>query len=201
MTVTVIATVLLKLFQYLREQVESRLYSSITISSSNILFKKVNRFLVETDKIRADKVAFMKCKLKAKEGDTSWMDLCFGEDANNKKPQVEFLPGAGDHLFKNKDGKLMWINQSVTEEMKAGLDSMPTVLEELKISCYGQDPQPIKVLIEQAIDYSQQLESNMLKIYEVNLWKEWFETIQKKPRPIDSVILEGNIAQEMIEDV
>jgi hypothetical protein len=59
--------------------------------------------------------------------------------------------------------------------LKAGEDSLPTVLEELKITCYGQDTSPIKILIEEAIDYCQQKESNMLKIYEVDLWKEWYE--------------------------
>ena len=107
--VSALVAVAYKIFRYMREQIEGRLYSSITISSSNALFKKVNRYLVETGKVNTDKVAHIKCKLKVKEAET-WMDICFGDDDHNRKPQVEFLPGPGDHFIRNSLGKLMWIN-------------------------------------------------------------------------------------------
>lgn len=42
----------------------------------------------------------------------------------------------------------------------------------------------------------------MMKIFQVDRWGEsWEECQQKKPRSLDSVVLEGNIAQDIIADI
>jgi chaperone BCS1 len=56
--------------------------------------------------------------------------------------------------------------------------------------------------MDEAIDYAEEKETERMKVFQVTKWgRSWEECLQKKPRSIDSVILDGNIAEEVIADI
>lgn len=68
--------------------------------------------------------------------------------------------------------------------------------------CYGQDTAPLRELIQEAIDFAQEKESSLVKIYQVHRWGDmWDECQQKKPRPLNSVVLDSNIAETVVNDI
>lgn len=89
----------------------------------------------------------MKCQLK-KKGFTWWWNRSKEE---NQKPEVEYLPGPGNHFFTYK-GKKMWAIQSEGETLMTGWEKKPTKQEILVIMCYGQDTKPLKELVDEAIN-------------------------------------------------
>jgi chaperone BCS1 len=60
----------------------------------------------------------------------------------------------------------------------------------------------LRKLIDDAIDYSTEKENNLLKIYQVHRWgDQWEECQQKKGRTLDSVVLDSNVAETVINDI
>lgn len=83
-----------------------------------------------------------------------------------------------------------------------GWEKKPTKQEQLVIWCYGQDTRPMRKLVQDALDFSQEKESNLLKIYNVHRWGDmWEECQQKRPRTLDSVVLDSNIAETVCSDM
>ena len=79
------------------------------------------------------------------------------------------------------------------------VEKKPTKQETLSIMCYGQDTKPRRELVQEAIDFAQEKETDLVKIYQVHRWGDmWDECQQKKPRPINSVILDSNITETVI---
>jgi hypothetical protein len=41
--------------------------------------------------------------------------------------------------------------------------------------CYGQDTKPLRELISEAIDFAQEKETNLVKIYQVHRWGDMWD--------------------------
>ena len=83
-----------------------------------------------------------------------------------------------------------------------GWDKKPSKQEILTIFCYGKDTTILKELISEAIDFAQEKDSSLTNIYQVHRWGIGWEKCQsKRPRTLDSVVLDSNIADEIIKDV
>jgi len=52
------------------------------------------------------------------------------------KPEVEYLPGGGNHIF-TYEGTKMWASQVEGPTLATGHMRMPTRTETLYITCYG----------------------------------------------------------------
>lgn len=88
------------------------------------------------------------------------------------------------------------------ETLMTGWERKPTKQEQLSIMCYGKDTRALKELINDAIEFAQEKDSNLIKIYQVHRWGDmWEECQQKKPRTLESVILDSNIAETVINDI
>lgn len=81
-------------------------------------------------------------------------------------------------------------------------DRRPLVLETLTLSCWGLDNSPILLLVHDAMAASHAEETDDLTIYvQSNGWPSGFiKALSKKPRPLESVILDQNLATELISD-
>jgi len=91
----------------------------------------------------------MKCQIK-KKGFVWWWKRAAQD---NEKPEVEYLPGPGNHIFSFR-GKKMWAVQSEGETLLTGWEKKPTKQEQLSISTYGKSTEPLRALVEEAIDFS-----------------------------------------------
>jgi hypothetical protein len=139
----------------------------------------------------------MKVHIKPKEQRWWWMP----SKNENAKPEVEYLPGGGHHIF-TYEGTKMWASQYEGRTLATGREKKPTKSETLIITCYGQNTAPLKTLVQASIDFFEEKETEMMKIFQVDRWGEgWEECQQKKPRPLESVVLEGNVAEDIISDV
>ncbi len=119
----------------------------------------------------------------------------------NTRPEVEYLPGAGNHIF-TYEGTKMWASQNEGRTLVTGFEKKPTKSETLIITCYGQNTAPLKTLVQASIDFFEEKETEMMKIFQVDRWgMGWEECQQKKPRPLESVVLEGNVAEDIISDI
>ena len=57
-------------------------------------------------------------------------------------------------------------------------------------------------MVQEAIDFHVEKETDLVKIYQVHRWGEmWDECQQKKPRPLNSVVLDSNNAEMVVEDI
>jgi hypothetical protein len=56
--------------------------------------------------------------------------------------------------------------------------------------------------VQAAIDHAEKKETGLMKIFQVHRWGgRWEECQQKKPRALESVVLDGTIAQDIIADI
>ena len=107
-------------FNYVYTSIRRKMTCSITISSSDDVYRMVLDFLASKGFL-AGSMTQMKCQLK-KKGFTWWWNRSKEE---NQKPEVEYLPGPGNHFFTYK-GKKMWAVQSEGETLMTGWEKKPT---------------------------------------------------------------------------
>lgn len=69
----------------------------------------------------------------------------------------------------------MWASSVEGKTLLTGYEKKPTKQETLVITCSGSDTSALRKLVQEAIDYSQEKESNQLKIYQVHRWGSMWE--------------------------
>lgn len=89
-------------FNYVYNSIRRKLTCSITITSGDDIYKMMIDFLSSKGYLQ-NSMTQMKCQLK-KKSFTWWWQRSKEE---NQKPEVEYLPGPGNHFFTFK-GKKMW---------------------------------------------------------------------------------------------
>jgi hypothetical protein len=65
------------------------------------------------------------------------------------------------------------------------------------ISAYGTDTAIIKEFIDSAIINSMKKEWDKIGIYELGWCQLWFKAKAKKPRSLDSVVLDTNLSEKI----
>lgn len=106
-------------FNLIYEQVRRRIVCSITINSSDDVYKMVIGFLTQKGYLQGS-MTQVKCQLKKKKH-TWWYNMSKEE---NKKPEVEFLPGPGNHFFTYL-GRKMWASTVEGETLMTGWEKKP----------------------------------------------------------------------------
>jgi chaperone BCS1 len=67
---------------------------------------------------------------------------------------------------------------------------------------YGTDTAIIKDFINEAVEHCMKKDSNLISIYEQHRWGlGWTKAQSKKPRELESVVLNSNLQQELITDI
>ncbi len=100
----------------------------------------------------------MKVQVKKKE------QMWWFRKEDSKKPEVEYLPGYGNHFF-YFGGKKMWAMTQEGKTLVTGYEKKPTKQDTLMIMCYGQDTSPLRRLVQEAIDFHIEKETDLVKIY------------------------------------
>ena len=89
-------------FNFVYTSIRKKMTCSITISGTDDVYKMVLD-LLNSKGYLSNSMTQMKCQLK-KKSFTWWWQRSKEE---NQKPEVEYLPGPGNHFFTYK-GKKMW---------------------------------------------------------------------------------------------
>jgi len=86
--------------------------------------------------------------------------------------------------------------------MLLGCDRTPTVPEYLDIYAWGTDTGVLKDFINTCINHCMLKDNDTIGIYELHRWGlGWIEAQKKKPREIDSVVLDKDITQNLKDDI
>jgi len=138
--------------------------------------------------------------IKANKQNSIFSSKIGGEDIS--KDRVQFVPGNGKHIIKYKK-KLMWFSRFSAPDglITTGWENKPFILETLHLSCFGTDPTIVKELFHDAMLDSLEQHRDKVKIYVLGRWWGWEMALARSRRPMDSVVLHGDTANELLEDV
>lgn len=173
------------------------MYCSVEIKGDDDTFKWVNKYMQDKGLIVDDTVLL--AKIKQNEG--NWWEEIFKAKDDKKKPEVDFAPGAGMHIFKFK-GKTMWVTHVIGKTITTGWEKQPTELETIHIVTWGTDTAIIKELIDAAVEHCMEKENDLIGIYELHRWGlGWTKVQSKRPRSLESVILDKDNATKLLDDI
>ena len=86
--------------------------------------------------------------------------------------------------------------------MILGWERQPITPEYIDIHCWGTDNTIIKDFIQTAIDHCLSKDAEAIEILELHPWGlGWIAASVKKPRPMDSVVLDKNLTNQVVDDI
>ncbi len=96
----------------------------------------------------------------------------------------------------------MWAFQNQGKTNCVGWDNKPETEEQIIVICYGQDISLIKQLIDESVEFNMEQDRGLLSIYEVpGWWDIWIKSMTRKARPLDSVLLDSDIMEQLVNDI
>ena len=96
----------------------------------------------------------------------------------------------------------MWAVQDQGKINLVGYDNKPQTSEKIIIMCYGSDTALIQTLIDDSVIFSMDQDKGLLGIYQTMSWMAmWVKVMTKKARPVDSVVLDEEIAETLTKDI
>lgn len=116
---------------YIYNYIRRSLTCQITISGSEAIYKIVLDYLIFKGLLNFS-MTHSKCQLK-KKSFTWWWQTSKEE---TQKPQVEYIPSAGNHFFIFKNKKI-WASTSEGETLITGWEKKPTKMEYLTLLTNG----------------------------------------------------------------
>jgi len=135
------------------------------------------------------------------------LDKLAGEDADddnvvshttydNSSQRIVFTPGLGNHIFRYK-GTWIWVQRQIE-----GKDPDETYPEEFfQIQTLGKNTQILKDLINEAYQFYYRKRIGKITVRRSDGYGGWQQTGLQDARSLDSVILHGDIAQDLIRDI
>ena len=78
---------------------------------------------------------YLNAQIKARDK-KGWWDFDKAKD-RTARPEVEYIPGNGSHLFTYKEGSQMYMIQSSEKALSIGFDNKPTKYEKIYIGYKG----------------------------------------------------------------
>lgn len=185
---------------FIKQRLISRFTASLTIESSDPLYQWIFDYLIEKGFL-SKSLSSLNCKSERKKNSPFWYS---SNDigADSEKPELSFLPSVGFHVFLYKGIKIN-IFHEVGNTIKTGYERKPTKLETITLSCFGPwNLKTLKSLCEEALQIALTKDHDKTKIYALARWDIfWEKVLTKNPRPFHTVILDTNIAEEIVEDI
>ena len=176
------------IFNFLKDKFLRNLMVSVTIESSDAVYKWLLVYLTENGYL-AENMSEVIVKVVKKK--RQWYE----PKKAKEKTKVEYYPSPGKHFFVYK-GKKMWAFQTEGKTQLVGWENKPATEETIVLVCYGSDLVLIQQLIDDAVVYCMEQDKGLLGIYEVGGWLGmWVKVMTKKARPLDSVILDMDLAE------
>ncbi|MFB2531835.1 AAA family ATPase [Paracoccus sp. p3-h83] len=121
-----------------------------------------------------------------------------GEDAGDSPgataPFVHLSPAPGFHIFRDQ-GRWLMIHRQI--------EVSQTVLERVTLMGFGRDPAWLRGLVDQALTAREDAERDHLSIHAPDPYEagQWTRVRLGQPRPLDSVVLQGGLAQDLRADL
>jgi hypothetical protein len=163
MLVSSIMGALYYILNFLYEEIKRRLMSQVTIKSDDPIYRKVLSYLQVYGKKSGSTSSIYRCQVKPNDTENQWW--LSNSKSLTAKPEVEYQPGQGNNLLVYKDGTRMWVSHYSGKILKTGWSKQPTQSFILDISCYGNNAEPLKNLVQDAIDYFEEKETDKMKVF------------------------------------
>ena len=174
-----------------------RIVIEIDIPDRDEVFNWLDGWLAEHKyQKRCRLVTVYSSKKKHNEG---YDDCTPADQIKHKRPKIFMSPAPGLHYLFYK-GRLVILSR----ERKDGSDQKGSMTfgfrETFNIKIFSRNKQLIIDLITEARELAYPPEDDRISVYMPN-YGSWNRTAKKIPRPIESVILDGNLTNQILEDV
>jgi chaperone BCS1 len=113
---------------------------------------------------------------------------------------MQFLPGEGQHLFKFR-GKWVWLSRSISSPVSGGYYGRPITTETLSVSMIGRTQGVLIDMFMEGMKLYRREETHVTKVYTLEDGYDWRVASQRRPRPLDSVVLDGNLMTSIVDDL
>ena len=194
-------TVLYYLCFFLKSFVQNHFISTISLDSSDLTFQWVLDYLLIKGYISRGMSNFT-CKIRrsAKSGPIWESSKDFNKD--QEKPKIIYTPGIGYHSFVYK-GLRIYFTHVVIDRLTVGFERKPMTVESIKLLAYGfGHVEKMKELCEEAVKFAMIQDKDQTNIYAISEYLNVWEKVQsKRHRPIETVILDCNITEEVMNDI
>lgn len=88
----------------LYKKIKSKLICSLTIQHTDEVYKWVVKYIIDKQVIGNNN----QMRVKVKQSNLPWWEEIFQVNDSQKKPELDYLPGPGNHIFKY-NGHTMWM--------------------------------------------------------------------------------------------
>jgi len=113
-------------------------------------------------------------------------------------PEIVYKPGPGIRKIVH-NGSTLWIEHTEGKTMILGWERIPITPQYIDITSWGTDNSSIKDFIQTAIDHCLAKDNEAIEIYELHPWGlGWNLAQSKKPRPIESVVLDSGLTEKIV---
>jgi chaperone BCS1 len=120
-----------------------------------------------------------------------------------RPPKMDYQPANNNdvHVVRYGGARIL-MNRSKGETVTVGSERTPMQLESLTLSSFGSRVEPIKALIDDALrsSYEEQLDEMSVFVLSDMWCSGWEKALSKKPRAIESVILDEDLADTLLRD-
>lgn len=176
-----------------------RTFCSITIQNKDESFEKVIDFIGKQGIVSSGCLVASTYQKKK-----TWKDwrteFLMGE---RNPPRMNYAPANNNdvHVIHYAGARIL-MHRHKGETVVAGWERVPMQMETLTLSSFGSRIQPLKRLIDDALKASFEEQQDELTVFVLNgMWGgSWEKALSKKPRSIDSVILDEDLADGLLHD-
>ena len=180
-------------------RIRGRCFCSITIQNKDESFEKIIDFIGKQGIVTSGCLVASTYKKKK-----TWKDwrteFLMGDRA---PPSMHYQPANNNdvHVIRY-DGQRILMHRTKGETVVAGWERVPVQMETLTLSTYGWRVAPLKKLIDDALLASFEEQQDELSVFVLNdMWGgSWEKALSKKPRSIDSVILDEDLAEGLLSE-
>ena len=122
-----------------------------------------------------------------------------GENAPYEDRPVLYVPAHGERHFFMYKGKLMWL---LIQKSEQNGDKNKPIRESLKLTILSRDKKLLTDLVEEARKLFKEHKKDKTVVYSPSLdCYDWEELTRKPKRPLNSLVLQGNILDDIMSDV
>ena len=175
--------------------------STLTIESSDLMFQWVLDYLLLKGYISRGMSNFT-CKIQRNEKNKYIWEAGKDFDQDFDRPKIAYTPGVGYHSFLFK-GLRIYFTHVVIDRVTVGFERKPMTVESIKLMSYGLgNVGKLKELCDEAMLYAMNQDKNKTSVYALHEWLSIWEKVQtKRQRPLETVILDANITEEIMNDM
>jgi len=174
-------------------------FASVTITSKDENFEKVVDFVGK--QARVDHGALLAKTQKKKKTWKDWrQEFLMGK---RTPPKMDFVPANNNdvHIF-TYGGRRIVMTRVKGETITVGFNRTPLEMETLTLSAWKGGNSILKQLVNDAIaaSFIELSEEMTIFVLSGDWFGGWEKALSKKPRPLESVILDEDLAEGLVED-